>query len=154
MLCIWWDMKGVIYFELLYINQTITANVYSQQLQRLNEVLCQKRPALANQKAVILLHDNSRPHVAQLTQQKIEQLEWEVLPHPPWSPDLAPSDCHLFLSLRNYLCNKHYEDFDELKLDLAAFFESKPSSFYRRGIELLSERWANVVENNGDYIVH
>ena len=72
MLCIWWDMKGVIYFELLDINQTITANVYSQQLQRLNEVLSQKRPALANQKAVILLHDNSRPHVAQLTQQKLE----------------------------------------------------------------------------------
>ncbi|CAF3423622.1 unnamed protein product [Rotaria socialis] len=112
-----------------------------------------KRPALANQKAVNLLHDNSRPHVAQLTQQKIEQLGWEVLPRPPWSPDLAPSDYHLFLSLRNYLCNKHYEDFNELKLDLTAFFESKPSSFYRRGIEILSERWANVVENNGDYIV-
>ncbi len=146
-------MKGVIYFELLDINQTTTANVYSQQLQRLNKVLSQKRPALANQKAVILLHDNSRPHVAQLTQQKIEQLGWEVLPHPPWSPDLAPSDYHLFLSLRNCLCNKHYEDFDELKSDLTAFFESKPGSFYRRGIELLPERWSKVVENNGDYIV-
>jgi histone-lysine N-methyltransferase SETMAR len=153
MLFIWWDMKGVIYFELSDINLTITANVYSQQLQRLNEVLSQKRPALANQKAVILLHDNSRPHVAQLTQQKIEQLGWEVLPHPPWSPDLAPSDYHLFLSLRNYLCNKHYEDFDELKSDLTAFFESKPGSFYRCGIELLPERWSKVVENNDDYIV-
>ena len=103
--------------------------------------------------AVILLHDNSRPHVAQLTQQKVAQLGWEVLPHPLWSLDLAPSDYHLFLSLRNYLCNKHYEDFDELKSDLTAFFESKPGSFYRRGIELLPERWAKVVENNGDYIV-
>jgi len=98
-------MKGVIYFELLNINQTIAANVNSQQLQRLNEVLSQKRPALGNQKGVIFLHDNSRPHVAQLTQKKIKQLEWEVLPHPPWSPDIEPSDYHLFLSLRNYLCN-------------------------------------------------
>jgi histone-lysine N-methyltransferase SETMAR len=152
MLCIWWDMSGVIYFELLDINQTVTADVYSQQLQRLNEVLLLKRPALANQKGVILLHDNSRSHVAKLTQQKIEQLGWEVLPHPPWSPDLSPSDYHLFLSLRNYLCNKHYEDFDELKSDLTAFFESKTVSFYRHGIELLPERWAKVVENNGDYI--
>jgi len=119
----------------------------------LNEVLSQKRPALANQKAVILLHDDSQPHVAQLTQQKIEQLGWEVLPHRLCSPDLAPSDYHLFLSLRNYLCNKHYEDFDELKSDLNAFFESKPGSFYRRGIERLPERWSKVVENNGDYIV-
>jgi histone-lysine N-methyltransferase SETMAR len=152
MLCIWWDMSGVSYFDLLDINETITADVYSQQLQRLNEVLLQKRSTLANQKDVILLHDNSRSHVAKLTQQKIEQLGWEVLPHPPWSPDLSPTDYHLFLSLRNYLCSKHYEDFDELKSDLTAFFESKPTSFYRRGIELLSERWANAVENNGDYI--
>jgi [histone H3]-lysine36 N-dimethyltransferase SETMAR len=82
-------MSGVIYFELLDINETITADVYSQQLQRLNEVLLQKRPTLANQKDVILLHDNSRSHVAKLTQQKIEQLGWEVLLHPPWSPDLS-----------------------------------------------------------------
>ncbi len=67
-------MSGVIYFELLDINETITADVYSQQLQRLNEVLLQKRPTVANQKDVILLHGNSRSHVAKLPQQKIEQL--------------------------------------------------------------------------------
>ena len=118
-------MKGVIYFELLDTNQTINFNLYSQQLQRLNEVLFQKRPALANQKGVILFHDNGPPHVAQLTQQKIKQLGWEILSHPPWSPDLAPSDYHLFASLRNYLRNKHYADFDELNSDLITFFESK-----------------------------
>jgi hypothetical protein len=78
-------MKGVIYFELSDINQTITVNVYSQQLQRVNEILLRKRPALANQKDIILLHDNGRPHVAKLTQQKIEQLGWEVLAHAPYT---------------------------------------------------------------------
>jgi hypothetical protein len=95
-------------------------------------------------KGVILLHDNRQPHVARLTQQKIEQLGWEVL---------APSDYHLFRSLRHHLCNKHYEGFDEIKADLTAFFELQSASFYKRGIELLSARWAKVVENNGDYIV-
>jgi histone-lysine N-methyltransferase SETMAR len=79
MLCVWWDMKGVIYFELLNNHETINANIYSQQLQRLNEVLLQKRPVLANQKDVILLHDNSRPHVAKLTQRKIEQWDGKFL---------------------------------------------------------------------------
>lgn len=98
------------------------ADVNSQKLQRLNDVLHQKRPVLAEQKDVILLNDKSRSHVAKLTQQKTEQLEWEVLPHPPWSSDLSPTDYHLLPSLRNYLRNKHCEDFDELKLDLTAFF--------------------------------
>jgi histone-lysine N-methyltransferase SETMAR len=88
-----------------------------------------------------------------LTQQTIEQFGWEALAHPSWSPDLAPSDYHLFLSLRNYLQNKYYEDFDELKSDLTVFLESQPASFFKRGIELLPARWAKVVENNGDYIV-
>ena len=59
-LCILWDIRVVIYFELLDMNQTVTASVYSQQLQRFNEVLLQKRPALAKQKDVILLHENSQ----------------------------------------------------------------------------------------------
>ena len=58
MLCIWWDMSDVIYFELLDISQSITVDVYSKQLQRLNEVLLQKRSTLVNQKDVIFLHDN------------------------------------------------------------------------------------------------
>jgi hypothetical protein len=120
------------------------STIYSQQLQRLNEVLLQKRPVLANQKGVILLHDNSRPHVANLTQQKIAQFGWEVL---------APSDYHLFRSLHHHLFNKHYEDFDGLKFDLTIFFELQSDSFYKRGIEILLARWAKIVENNGDYIV-
>jgi hypothetical protein len=85
-----------------------------------NEIPLQKWPTLSNQKGVILLHDNGRPHVAKLTQQKIEQLGWEVLAHAPYSPNFAPSDYHLFLSLHNYLCSKHYQDFDEIKSDLTA----------------------------------
>jgi histone-lysine N-methyltransferase SETMAR len=88
-----------------------------------------------------------------LTQQKIEQFGWEILAHPPCSPDLAPSDYHLFRSLRHHLYNKHYEDFDELKSDLTAFFELQSAIFYKRGIELLLARCAKVVETNGDYIV-
>ena len=101
MLCMWWDMKGVIYFELLDANQTINSYLYSQQLERLNEVILRKRPVLAKEIGVILLHDNSRPHVTQFTQEKIKQIGWEILSHPSWSPDIAPTDCHLFSSLRN-----------------------------------------------------
>ena len=39
MLCVWWDMKGIIYYELLEPKQTVTANLYSQQLIRLSEAL-------------------------------------------------------------------------------------------------------------------
>ncbi|KAG5314671.1 MOS1T transposase, partial [Pseudoatta argentina] len=59
--------------------------------------LKEKRPLYAQRHdKVILLHDNARPHVAKPVKTYLETLKWEVLPHPPYSPDIAPSDFHLF----------------------------------------------------------
>ena len=50
-----------------------------------------------------------------MTRQKLEEFGWEVLSHPPYSPDLAPSDYHLFRSLRNHLVKKQFDDQAQLK---------------------------------------
>ena len=92
----------MVYWELLYTNQTITSEVYSAQLNRFNEELQKKRPALVNRKGVILQHGNARPHVANTTLEKLKELKWEALIHLPYSPDLAPTGFHLFLSLSNF----------------------------------------------------
>ncbi|KAG5327510.1 MOS1T transposase, partial [Pseudoatta argentina] len=64
---------------------------------RKEKVFCQSpyRDAQRHDK-VILLHDNARPHVGKPVKTYLETLKWEVLPHPPYSPDIAPSDFHLF----------------------------------------------------------
>jgi len=77
----------------------INAELYCQQIKRLNEKLKTKRPSLVNRKGVILLHDNARPHSAKMTREKITDLNYEVLKHPLYSPDLAPSDYYLFKSM-------------------------------------------------------
>ncbi|KAG5327314.1 MOS1T transposase, partial [Pseudoatta argentina] len=70
---------------------------YRLQLMRLSRALKEKRPLYAQRHdKVILLHDNARPHVAKPVKTYLETLKWEVLPHPPYSPDIAPSDFHLF----------------------------------------------------------
>lgn len=153
MLSIWWDLKGVIYFELLDNDTTITAEVYSYQLMQVQEALEEKRPALTNRKGVILLHDNARPHVAKMTQQKIKELGWEILPHPPYSPDIAPSDYHLFRSLQDHLAGKRYGNYSDIKNDLSAFFDSKSPEFYKKGIEQLPFRWAQIVDSDGEYFI-
>jgi len=45
---------------------------------------------------IILLHDNARPHVSKIVKKYLETLKWNVLPHSPYSPDIAPSDYWLF----------------------------------------------------------
>ncbi|KAG5317862.1 KCNN protein, partial [Pseudoatta argentina] len=77
----------------------ITGDRYRLQLMRLSRALKEKRPLYAQRHdKVILLHDNARPHVAKPVKTYLETLKWEVLPHPLYSPDIAPSDLHLFAS--------------------------------------------------------
>jgi [histone H3]-lysine36 N-dimethyltransferase SETMAR len=84
---------------------------------------------------------------------KLLQLGWEIMPHPPYSPDLAPSDYHLFRSLQNHLQGKTFDRREDVEIFLRQFFESLPASFYRDGIHSLAERWRTVVDNDGEYVI-
>lgn len=150
MLSVWWDVLGIVHWELLPPNTTITADYYCSQLRRLKAKLQSSRP---QREKVYFLHDNARPHTAKSTRLQLLELAWEVLPHPPYSPDLAPTDFHLFRSLNNYLQDKHYDDQKILKTDLKNFFKAKSQEFYRDGIHSLPERWRKVVANEGAYVV-
>ena len=55
-----------------------------------------KRPELATRKGVIFHQDNARPHTSLVTRKKLLELGWGVMPYPPYSPDLTPSDFYLF----------------------------------------------------------
>ena len=106
-----------------------------------------------NRKDIILHHDNARPHAALGTCQKIAELSWEILLHPPYSPDLAPSDYHLFLSLQNFLGGKKFKNEEDIKQALVNFFASKHKTFFKNGIYKLPARWQEVIKNNGNYII-
>jgi len=152
MLCVWWDMKGLLYYELLEEKQTVNAALYSQQLKRLSEKITENRPWNGHGKRKItLLHDNARPHVAIQVKNTINELGWDLLPHPAYSPDLAPTDYHLFRSLEHSLRNKSFANSEEVRKHLDSFFESKPKSFYADGIRKLPERWQMVIDAEGNY---
>ena len=74
-----------------------------------------------------------------------------VLPHPPYSPDIAPSDYGLFRSMAHFLKGRRFENFDDVKYGCEEFFASKTAKWYQHQIQLLAERWVKVVENDGLY---
>ena len=150
LLCCWWDARGMIYYELLTQGNTVSAAVYVDQLHRLAAALREKRRRMAQ---VHLLHDNARPHVASATRRQLQELGWITVPHPPYSPDLAPSDYHLFRALKNFLRGQSFPDFNSLKSALETFFEQQPLDFWRRGIQSLPDRWQEVMDTCGEYIV-
>lgn len=151
LLCCWWDIRGLIHFELLEPAQTINTALYCEQLERVQAKLIETRPQLVNRKGVVFHQDNARPHVSSLSLKKIKDLGWELLEHPPYSPDLAPSDYHLFRAMTNYFGKKKFNSSKEVKNDIIAFFASKHDTFYQSGIKKLVDRWGKTVANDGDY---
>jgi len=59
-------------------------------------------------KEILLLHDNARPHTAAHTLETLKQLKCEAMEHPPYSPDLAPSDFHLFGLFKDALRGRRF----------------------------------------------
>ena len=155
MLCIWWDQQGVVYYELLKPGVTISGHLYRKQLIKLNAAIKAKRPEYATRHESIIFHDdNARPHRTQPVKNYVENAGWESLPHPPYSPDLAPSDYHLFRSMQNALSRKRFTSIERIKNWLDLFLAAKPAQFFWDGIHNLPERWGNVVASDGQYFEH
>ncbi|KAG5327165.1 MOS1T transposase, partial [Pseudoatta argentina] len=90
-------------------------------------------------------------HVAKPVKTYLETLKWEVLPHPPYSPDIGPSDFHLFRSMAHGLADRRFHSYEEAQKWIDSWIASKDMSFVRRGIHVLPERWEKVVSSDGQY---
>ncbi|XP_067600590.1 alkaline ceramidase 2 isoform X2 [Pseudorca crassidens] len=98
---------------------------YCSQLDQLKAALGEKHPELVNRKRIIFHQDNARPHVSLMTRQKLLQLGWEVLIHLPYSPDVAPSDFHLFRSSQTSPNRRIFISLEDCKRHLEQFFAQK-----------------------------
>jgi len=121
-------------------------------LDQLKIEIGKKCPELINRKGVDFHHDNARPHTSLQTRQKLLEFSWDVLPHSPYSLDIAPSDYHLFRSLQNSFNGLNFVSLKLLRNYLDSFFAEKNQDFYERGIMELPKRWKSIVQNNGAYI--
>ncbi|GFT58552.1 mariner Mos1 transposase [Trichonephila clavipes] len=139
-------MSCVVYYELLKQTETITGVRYRTQLMRLSRALKDKRPQYNERHdKVILQHGNAQPHVAKEVKTYLETLKWGVLPHPLYSPDLAPSDYYLFRSIAHGLADQHFRSY-EVKNWIDSWIASKDNQFFQRGIRTLPERWVSEEE--------
>ena len=71
----------------------------------------------------------------------------------PYSPDLAPSDYHLFRSIQDSLNGKIFNDTNDVKSYLIQIFAGKNQKFYVHGIMILPERWQKIINKNGQYLI-
>lgn len=103
-------------------------------------------------KGVSILHDNARSHVARQTVALLQNFGWNIITHPPYSPDLAPSDYHLFPKLKEHLAGRRFCSDEEVKDEVQRFLKDMAASWYDMGIQKLPQRLQKCIDRNGDYV--
>ncbi|UYV84765.1 hypothetical protein LAZ67_X003375 [Cordylochernes scorpioides] len=151
MAIVFWDCKGVLLADYLPPNTTVNAARYCEVLTKLRAAIKRKRPGLLSQK-VLLVHDNACPHAARTTQTLLENFKWEIFTHPPYSPELAPSDFHLFPALKLHLEGKHFANDDEVQAEANHWLRRQDTAWYNSGIKKLLQRYQKCLDRNGDYV--
>jgi histone-lysine N-methyltransferase SETMAR len=102
MLELFFDSSGIVHVEFTCIPDRAAVNKdwYKEIHIRLSESIRHKRPELWRRKNWLLLHDNAPAHRSILVQEELARQQITVLPHPPYSPDLASCDFFLFHHLK------------------------------------------------------
>ena len=102
------------------------------------------------QKKKVLFHQDNAPSME--TMVKLNELSFELLPHPPQSPDLPPRDYWQFADLKKMFERKRFGSNEEVIVETDAYFESKDESFYKKGIAKLEKRCNACITLEGNYV--
>ena len=147
MLTIFWNSCGVVHVDFADRHQRLNAEYYGEQVRKARQAV--RKPRNQN---LYLLHDNAPIHTAATTSTAINDLDFHVLPHPPYSPDLAPSDYYLFRHLKQHLRGERFDSSEDIKEAVMDFFNSRSRDFFLEAFRELPTRWRKCLENDGGYI--
>jgi len=127
LLCIW-DIKGVVYYELLKLNQTVAAEL-SITINQFKS--CFKSETFNNSSKKTQSDFVARQYVAKVVKCMLSALQWKILLHAAYSSDCTSSDHHLFLpALQNIWRNKKKARWMNASKD--KFFLSRNSLIVRK----------------------
>lgn len=150
LLTVFWDMKGVLLVDFMPRGRTMNGKYYAELMDKLRYSIKNKRRNTLHD-GIFLLHDGARPHKCKVVKSALAGTKVEELQHPPYSPDLAPSDYHLFKELKSYLRGKRFKEESEVKAEVQSWFDAQTSNFFYSGIMALEKRWKKCIESRGEY---
>ena len=151
MMTIFWDEDGAMLTEYLPRGTTINGSCYASIIEQLRSVIVEKGRGKVSHE-VLLLRDNVPIGKCKIVQAAIRHASFIELNRPDHSPDLAPSDYHLFSNLKKFVRLKNFISDDEAVTTVDDYLTDFNSEFFCKGIHSLHGRWQHVVASEGQYI--
>lgn len=151
MCTIFWDFQGILMVDFKERNTVVNGEYYASLIYKLRDKIKEKRRGKLS-KGVLLLHDNAPVHTAGVSKDAVRQCGFTEVEHPPYSPDMAPSDYYLFPNLKRDLRGRKFSSDEELQAAVFSHFEDKNCDYFYKGLEMLIHRCQKCVSIHGDYI--
>ncbi len=156
MLILFHDAYGVLLAEFLPQGETIDADFYLEVLSRLKERIWCKCPGLwqrdENGDRTFWLHqNNATPHTATPTLAFFGESGINLVPHPPYSPDLAPCDFALFPHLKKQLRATRFANIQEVQDRVRLVLRHTETEVFYNALRNMAIRWKKCVAMQGDY---
>ncbi|KAJ7335020.1 hypothetical protein JRQ81_012961 [Phrynocephalus forsythii] len=129
----------------------VMVSVFWDSRGKVCDALKQKRCAIIS-KGVRLLANKAPVHTAPTSVVTAQHLSYELLQHPPYSPDLAPSDFFLFPKMKKPLHGWRFDDRENVIFEVEQWFSSKAEDFYKEGLKEVKKCWQKCVTLQGDYV--
>jgi len=117
----------------------------------LKDILKEKRHGKLT-KLVLFSHDKAPAHRTLAIQKKLAYLGFQCLDHPPYSPDLAPSEYHLFPGLKKELKGRHFSSYAEVIAAAETWLDGQTSEFFLSALQKLEQRAKKCIELRGEYV--
>jgi len=76
----------------------------------------------------------------------------ELLPHPPYSPDLAPCDFVLFPNLKKSLAGQKFDSNEKVIVTTEPYVADLQKTYFSDGLKKLEHRWVKYIELKRDYV--
>ena len=98
------------------------------------------------------LLDQLRVHTCKVAMDAVERNGYELIPHPAYSPDLAPGDFFPFPNLKKDIRGLHFRSDEEVVTAVEEWVNGKDPDFFSSGLMALEHRWSKCITLEGNYI--
>ena len=103
-------------------------------------------------RGVLLLQDNAPVNTSQVAMTAATECGFEIIPHPSYSPDKAPSDFYPFSELQSHLRVAQFGSNEGVIEAVNEYLGDQENAFFFDGVRKLEQRWAKYIVLKGDYI--
>ena len=145
------DSTGMIYMHWVPTGETVNKEYFVEVLRESRKRFCRKRPGLFKSGQWHFHQDNAPVNNSILVTDYLSEMGIKTVPHPPYSPDLAPCVFWLFPKLKENLRGCRYETIEEMKEAVTKVIDTLSQDDFHGAFQTLLERYNKCIAAGGDY---